>query len=109
MKRSRLFEVPLAGGRQARSTTRKSRYIAVLSAKTAPTPARAMTTPATAGTAALARLMLIDDSADAACSCGRGTRSGTIDWYAGSTSTDPQPIRKGKVSKSAGGIWPAQG
>ena len=69
-----------AGGRHATSTTRKSAYIAVFTAKTAPTPARAITTPAMAGPMARATLMLIDESAAAECSWLRGTRSGTSAW-----------------------------
>src|ERR1700676_3215140 len=68
MKPSAILGVEAAGGRQDARTTRNSRYIAALTANTAPTPARAITTPAIAGPAALARLMLMEDSADADCS-----------------------------------------
>jgi hypothetical protein len=47
---------------------------------TAATPIRATSSPAIAGPMAQARLMLIEPSAEAAGTCGRGTMSGTSDW-----------------------------
>jgi len=52
----------------------------VFSANTAVTPIRATSSPAIAGPMARARLMLIEPSAAAAGTCGRGTMSGTSDW-----------------------------
>jgi hypothetical protein len=48
--------------------------------------------------------MLIELSAAAAGICGRATRSGTSDWYAGMVRTAPEPSRKINRSNSAGGI-----
>src|ERR1700686_3342567 len=96
----------LAGGCQATNTSRNSAYIAAFNAKTAPTPAREITTRAMAGPTARAALMLIDESAAAECSWARGTRSGTRAWYAGRVRTEVLPIRKVKEGSRTGGISP---
>ena len=65
----------LAPRGMAANTMAKAAKVAALSANTAATPTRAMSSPATAGPTARARFIATPFSAAADRSCERGTRS----------------------------------
>ena len=84
-----------------------ARKLAALTAKTAPTPTCATSTPATAGPTERAMFWLRPESAAAERSWVRGTSCGTIACHAGRLSADADPSTKVMDSRSAGVMSPA--